>query len=450
MQTLISIAGILITILFVIGTHEYAHFITARKLGIKVLRFSIGFGKRLFHFYDKQGTEYVFALIPLGGYVKMLDENEGNVPPEELHLAFNRQPYYKKFLVVIAGPLMNLFCAFILYWLIFVIGFNAVKPIIGSVATTSIANDAGLKSNQEIVAIDGKPTASWTGVLLRILAHAGNQGQLKMTLKNPTTDQLQTYSLDLTHWQMSGLTPDPLSSLGITPYTPKIPLIIKAIQPDSPAVTANLQLGDEIIAVNNKPVKDWEELITFISEHPQETISLTIKRAGKSMALPVAIGYQRNIFLQKSGYLGIGPKFTWPENLLKKVKYGPLEAVPRAWQEVIDFTYLNLLFFGKMLTGKISLQSLGGPITIFESAGTALNYGFLAFMGFLAFLSIAIGVINLLPVPGLDGGHIFIQTIEVVLGRPIPEKALLFMYRIGFLAILFVLIQALANDILRL
>lgn len=448
-QAFFSIAGILITILFVVGTHEYAHFMTARLLGIKVLRFSIGFGKRLFHFYDKQGTEYVFALIPLGGYVKMLDENEGDVAPKERHRAFNQQPYYKKLLVVIAGPVMNIFCAFVLYWLIFVIGFNAVKPIIGTVAPQSIASQAGLKSNQEIISIDDKTTSSWTGVLLRMIVHAGNQDQLKMQVKDPGSDKIDTHYLNLHDWQMSGLSPDPLSSIGITPYMPNIPLIIKLIKPDSPAA-AQLQLNDEILALNKKPVKDWEELVTYVSKHPEENVVFTLKRHDQIIDVPVQIGSQRSFLLEKSGYLGMGPSFSWPKEFLKRIQFSPLAAIPRAWQEITDFTYLNLLFFAKMITGKLSIQSLGGPITIFESAGTALNYGFLAFMGFLAFLSISIGVINLLPVPGLDGGHIFIQTVEFIIRRPIPEKALIVLYKIGFVLILFVLIQALANDIMRL
>lgn len=450
LQALISIAGILITIFFVIGTHESAHFLAARCLGVRVLRFSIGFGKTLFRWHDKKGTEYVVAMIPLGGYVKMLDETEEVVPTEEQHLAYNRQPFYKKFLIVIAGPAANLFCAFSLYWLIFVIGFVTVKPMIGSVAPRSIAAEAGLQPSQEIVSIDNKTTNAWSGVMFRLIAHAGNQDHMRMEVKNPGNQTIQTYLLDLSNWHMNDLIPDPLGSLGITPYEPDIPLIIGFIRPKSPAATSGLRVGDKIIAANNTKIKDWDDLITSVISHPDTSITFKVERQNKILLIPVMIGMQRNLFFQASGFLGIGPNFQWPKELLNHVHYNPIKAIPRAWQEMLDLSYLNLLLFGKMITGKLSLQSLGGPITIFESAGSALNYGFISFIGFLAFLSVSIGIINLFPIPGLDGGHLFIQLIEFIIRRPVPVKIQMVLFRIGFLLIFFILIQALVNDILRL
>lgn len=447
---LISIIGIFLTIFFVIGTHEYAHFQVARLLGVKILRFSIGFGKTLFHWRDKKGTEYVIALIPLGGYVKMLDEQEGEVHPRDLKHAFNRQPFYKKFLIVLAGPVMNILCAFILYWLIFVIGFTTVKPIIGDITPRSIAAEGGLKANQEIVRVDNSNTTSWTKIMLLLITHAGNQDHLKIEVKEPDQNTTSSHILDLSNWHMQALSPNPLSELGITPYEPKIPLIIGTIAADSPASISALKVGDTILAINKKPIKNWNTILTYIVKHPQQTFIFTIERAGKVSELPVHIGKQGGWLSEKTGYLGISPQFTWPEALLQQIKYSPVQALGRAWEEISDFTYFNLLLFGKILTGKLSLQSLGGPITIFESAGTALNSGFLSFIGFLAFLSISIGIINLLPIPGLDGGHLLLQTIELIIRRSIPEKFLLNIYRVGFLLIFFILIQAIMNDILRL
>lgn len=446
---IISIIGIFITIFFVIGTHESAHFFAARWLGVKVLRFSIGFGKTLLRWYDKTGTEYVIALIPLGGYVKMLDEGEGKVAPEELHLAFNRQPFYKKFLIVLAGPFINIFCALILYWLIFVIGFTTLKPIVGSVDPHSLAGSAGMKANQEIVAVDNKETSSWTSIIFRIVAHVGNQDHIKIEVENPPNKAKQTYNLDLTTWKLDELNPDPLKSLGITPYQPEIPLVIGIIGEDSPATTSGLKLGDKILAIDGKKIKDWSEVITTISDHPSQTLNFEVLRDNKEIQMPVAIGFKRSWLQKKTGYLGISPKFETPKDLTKEIKYGPIEAIPHAWNQIVDFTYFNLLLFGKIFTGKLSLQSMGGPITIFETAGESLYYGFLAFITFLAFLSISIGVINLLPIPGLDGGHLFFQIVELIIRRPIPENVLMFFYRMGFLLIIFVLIQALINDVLR-
>lgn len=449
LHLLISIIGILITIIFVIGTHESAHFIVARLVGIKVLRFSIGFGKTLWRRRDKKGTEYVLSLIPLGGYVQMLDESEGNVPSEERHMAYNTQPYYKKLLVVSAGPLINIFCALVLYWVIFITGFTTIKPVIGSVEPGSIAARAGLEHGQEIVMADQHPVSSWSSMILRLIAHAGDQDRMSITVESPVDHSRKSLTLDLQKWQLDGLTPDPLMSLGITPFTPGIPLIIGVIAEQSPAAKSGLRVNDKIISIGKQPIADWEKILSIIQAHPDETLSFTVERQGKTVTLPVSIGHQRSLLLQKSGYLGISPSFTWPESLLNKVQYGPVQAIPHAWGQVYDFTYFNFLLVAKLITGKLSLQSLGGPITIFDTAGTALNYGFLAFIGFLAFLSVSIGVINLLPIPGLDGGHLFLQTIEFIIRRPVPEKVLSVLYRLGFSLIILVLAISLVNDLLR-
>ncbi len=448
--TLISILGIFLTIFFVVGTHESAHFLVARWMGIKVLRFSIGFGKTLLRWTDKKGTEYVLALIPLGGYVKMLDESEGTVAPEELHLAYNRQPFYKKFLVVLAGPVTNILCALILYWLIFMIGFTTIKPVIGNIEPHSIAAQSGMKGNQEIIAVDNSTTSTWTGIMLRLIAHAGDQDHVKIETRDLTNNKTDTFILDLADWHLDKLTPDPLSSLGIAPYEPAIPLVIGIVNKDSPAAASPLKIGDKIIAINSMSMNNWNDVLTTIRKHPSETLTFYVERNKQFMQIPVAIGYQRGISMQKTGYLGLGPDFKLPPELLKDVKYNPLDAAGHAWREIVDFTYFNLLLFGKMVTGKISLQSMGGPITIFETAGDALNTGLLSFLGFLAFLSIAIGVVNFLPIPGLDGGHMFIQIVEFIIQRPVPEEVLTNLYRAGFLLIFFVLIQAVINDVMRL
>jgi regulator of sigma E protease len=366
LAVLIGTIGILITILFVVGTHEAAHFITARALGVKVLRFSIGFGKTLWQRRDKSGTEYIFALIPLGGYVMMLNEGEGEIAKEDLPFAYNRQPFYKKFLIVMAGPFANILCAICLYWLIFMFGFVTLKPVIGRITPHSIAAAAKVQSQQEIISIDHSPTQTWPMVLFRVLMHAGSQDILRIETKSLANEKTQSYLLDLSHWRMDDLTPDPLTSLGIAPYEPPL------------------------------------------------------------------------------GPLKI------PKNMIRKIQYPPLTALSHATLEVWHFTYFNFVIIGKLLTGKLSLQTLGGPITIFQTAGEALNYGLIAFAAFLAFLSLSIGIINLLPIPGLDGGHLFMQMIEWMIRRPIPDVVLLTLYRGGVILIVFLIAQAIINDLLRL
>lgn len=355
---LIAILGIILTLFFVVGVHELGHFLVARAVGVKVMSFSIGFGKALYSWRDKKGTEYILAPIPLGGYVKMLDETEENVSPEESHRAFNRQPYYKKFAVVAAGPLANLLFAFVLYWLIFMIGFNTIKPVIGNVIPNGIAAEAGVKSRQEIIAIDQVPTQSWTGVLIRVLFHTGSTDSLEMQ----TTKE--RYVLNLAHFHLDNLKPDALKSLGLEPYFPENPALQK--------------------------------------------------------------------------------------ELIRHIQYGPVDALSHAWRNTKDFSELNLITLGKLLTGKVSLQSLGGPISIFQNAGAALNNGIIPFIGFLAFLSIAIGIINILPIPGLDGGHLLFQTIESIRRRPISIATQALCYRIGIIVLVLIVFQSIVNDLMRL
>lgn len=450
LHLLISIAGIILTILFVVGTHEAGHFIAARLAGVKVLTFSIGFGKKIFSCRDKSGTEYVFAWIPLGGYVRMLDESEGTVKPSELPLAYNNQPFYKKFIIVLAGPLTNFICAFLIYWLIFTLGVVTIKPVIGSIAPHSIAADAGLKPMQEITSIDQQQVKTWTNVLFKILAHTGSQDRMILDVKDFKNNETSTHTLHLDTWKMDNLNPDPLVSLGITPYEPPIKLEIGYIRPDSPAAKSGLKLGDKLIDINNQKIKDWIDIQTQIQSHPDQVLSFTIIRNNKKMTIPVTIGNQHDMLWRKTGLLGIGPEFKMPDEMLQRIQYNPLEAIPKAVSETYDFAKFNLLLFGKMITGKLSLKSIGGPITIFDTAGDSLNYGFLPFIGFLAFLSVSLGVINLFPIPGLDGGHLFLQLIEAITRQKIPEHMMSILFRLGFLFLMLVMIQALVNDVLRL
>jgi regulator of sigma E protease len=449
LNILISIIAIMITIFFIIGFHEFGHFITARFLGVKVLRFSIGFGKAIKKWHDKKGTEYVLASIPLGGYVKMLDESEGKVQKHELHLAFNRQPLYKKFLIVAAGPVFNFMLALLLYWLLFVIGFITVVPLIGGTTPHSIASVAGIQPQEEITSIKGHPTLNWMAVTIRLLENVGENVQIPITTKVQGTSISKNYVLDLTNWKLDNLKPDPLESLGIIPYEPNIPAIIGIIEPASPASQSQLRTGDKIISINKMPVKNWLEVITTIAEHPHETFTFKIRRQDKELSFPVTIGGKSSLFSKEQGYLGLAPDFKLPPDLLRQNKYSPLPALYHASESVYDFINLNFLMLGKMLTGKVSFQSLGGPITIFEGAGSSLNAGIVAFLSFIAFISIAIGVINIIPIPGLDGGHILIYLIEFIIRRPIAQRTQELMFRLGLIALVVLAVQALANDIMR-
>lgn len=450
LATLISIAGIVITLLFVVGTHEAAHFFTARALGVKVLAFSIGFGKTIFSFTDKRGTQFALAWIPLGGFVRMLDSREDKVSATDFPRAYDQQPYYKKSLIILAGPACNLFCAFVLYWLVFVTGFVAVKPIIGPVQAQSIAATAGLQPEQQIISIDGQETKTWAMVLFRLIAHMGNEDTVNVTTRGMQSAKTTEHALNLAHWNLDGLNPDLFGSLGFQPYEPPIPLVIEVVLPNSPAALAGLKVKDKLVSYNNVKIADWNQLLTLLNTTPETTVPMVVSRNGKKVTVNITPTVTKHWFKPTTKHLGIAPYFIYPAKLLDKVQYGPLAALPQAGTQLFDFIRFNLLFFKKLVTGKLSLQSLGGPITIFDSAGQALNVGWLPFASFLAFLSIAIGVINLLPIPGLDGGQWLMQTIETCIRRPLPEKVTELLYRAGFFIIIFVLIQAIINDVLRL
>ncbi len=446
---LISILGIILTIFLVVGVHEFGHFLIARLVGVKVLRFSIGFGKALFRLHDKKGTEYVIAAIPLGGYVKMVDETEEEVAKKDLPFAYNRQPFWKKLAIVAAGPFFNLLFAFLIYCSLFLIGFIGIVPIIGQIKPDSIAAEAHVKPNQEIIRINDEKTPTWTSIIVSLLQNVGDKTEITLTTKELNSAKNNQYQLNLAHWKVDNLKPDPLDSLGIVPYEPKIPAMVGKISRHSTAQNL-LKTNDKILAVNNQKIIDWYDLQEIIDKNPLKKLDFKILRDKKIMVIPIPVGSQRDLLFHQHGYIGFSPQFEWPKMLLRAQKYNLSGSISHAWYEIKIFTYLNFLVIGKLLTGKISFSSLGGPITIFESAGVALNHGFVQFFSFIAFLSISIGLINILPIPGLDGGHILFQLIEVIIRRPVPLRFQILFYRLGFIFLLLLITQALINDLQRL
>jgi len=443
---ILSIIAFLLTITIIIGVHEFGHFLVARLFGIKVLRFSIGFGKKLFGFIGKKGTEYRISLIPLGGYVKLLDENEGVVDADELHLAFNRQPVYQRIMVILAGPLLNLLLAVMVFWLMFMVGFTTVKPVIGNVASNSIADLAGLKPQQEILAVDGYRTVDWSAVLIRMFFRFGSENTMQIKAKLLAKETANNYQLGLDGWQMNALQPDPLKSFGITPYRPYIPAVIGI----SSNKGSQLKTGDKVLAIGKLPIKDWFSMVKQIKLHPDQELQFEIKRNNKIIHAKIKIESKRFSFTKKQGFLGVAPQFTWPKKYLNHNKYPLLPALQQAFYRTVIFTKLNLVLIGKMITGDFSVRSLAGPLTIFTSAGRAFHLGFAAFLSFLGFISATIGLFNLLPIPGLDGAHICYFVIEAIIGRPVSIKVQMLAFRLGLLMISLIMLQAIINDVLRL
>lgn len=450
MQTINNILAFVIAVLVLVTIHEFGHFWVARRCKIKILRFSIGFGKPIVRWQAKSGTEYVVGILPLGGYVRMLDEADNLVTPADKPYAFNRKPVWQRFLVVLAGPLTNFLFAIIAFALIFMLGVKQAKPIIGEIVPNSIAAQAGLMAKQQLVNIDGKRVTTWPDVFLAVVERIGDSGAMSISTTMPNTDQLQQYQLQLRHWRVDGLNPKPLANLGIVPYRPVITADIANVVPGSAAARAGIEPTDHIVSLNGKPITDWYTFLEYVQSNPDKKIELGIVRNGQQLTLPIMLG-SRLVGLHKIGVLGIEPKvLPMPNDMLVELKYGPLSAWLPAVQEVYKLTSFNFIMLGKMLVGQVSLKSLGGPITIFRSADRAFKEGVIVYLGFLALISIMLGFVNLLPIPGLDGGHILYYLLETIFRRPIPLSVHALTLRLGLILLVVIMVQATINDVLRL
>lgn len=449
MSLIIAILGAIFAVFSVIVIHEFGHFIVAKWCGVKILKFSIGFGKALWKRTGKDGTEYVIGFLPLGGYVKMFGEWYDVVTREDAGKAYNLKPVWARMAIVVAGPLINFILAAVVMWLFFVIGFVHTKPIIGTVPPGSIAAVAGLKSGDELYRIDNRRTDSWQAVTMAIVARVGEKDSMRVEALPKGSQQPVTYYLPLANWKIEKQNPDLLNGLGLVPYQPPIPAVVEKIMPNSPAINSDLHLGDRIKSINNHPVNDWQSLVNIIRPIPNQKISLKVERGGEEHIVPLVVG-SRSEQSKLIGYLGISPKpISMPPELEQHIRYSVfgaiLPAIAQVWR-LIDF---NFVVFKKLLTGKLSFQILGGPISIFQTAGQASQVGLSVYLGFVAYLSAALGFLNLLPIPGLDGGHLLFQVVEGLIGRPISQRVQLIALQLGFFIIILLMLMATLNDILR-
>ena len=451
MNIFLQILAFLIAIFLLITIHEYGHFWVARKVGIKVLRFSIGFGRPLWQWQGKDGINYVIAWLPLGGYVKLLDEREGEVPLEQLPYAFNRQTVWRRFLVVSAGPAMSWLLGLLLFWLVFIIGLQQVKPIVGDVLPHSIAAQAGLPKGAQLLAIDNHPTSTWQKVLIAMIFRLGETGVMQVTAVPTHAKQPQQYTFNLSTWKVGGLNPDPLISLGITPYLPPIIPVIYKVETNQAAAHAGLLPGDQILAIDGQAIKNWQQFMQIVQQHPNKNVHVLIQRDGQHKNIAVQIGAKKISDGKVIGFLGVQAMAPhWPEAMKFTQQYSVLTAWMPAFQEAVLFSKLNFLALGKMIVGHISLRGLGGPITIFTSASLAFKQGVVIYLSFLALLSVTLACINILPIPGLDGGHLLFLLLEVLRGRPFSVAAEVLAWRLGMIFLILLMVQATMNDLLRL
>ncbi|MBX9586515.1 MAG: RIP metalloprotease RseP [Gammaproteobacteria bacterium] len=452
MDTLTQIFAFLVTVLVLVSIHEAGHMVVARVLGIKVLRYSIGFGKALWKRTSKKsGVEYVIAMIPLGGYVNLVDERNAPVSEDDKPYAFNRKPLWVRSAVVAAGPVTNLILAVLIYWIMFSVGVETVQPIIGKITPQSLAANADMQSGDIISQIDGKPVTDWSDIMLTAVSRIGGQGELTIETRS-STGRVSEHKIDVSRWKTDPLTPDPLQSLGFEPYRPALPAVVENVKEGSVADKAGVKPGDRFFSINGSPVKDWADLVTTIQPHPGETFKFILIRDGIPIALTFASDKKFMIRGFKNvGVIGVTVKPTsYPETMKFVKQYNPIYAVFPAIKETVRFFDFNFVVMKKLVMGELSLKTLGGPITIFGTADRAFKAGLIAFVNFLALMSVMLAFVNVLPIPGLDGGHLLYFLIEFIIRRPLSMAVEIVATRIGFVLLILLTLAAVYNDILRL
>ncbi|MVW76400.1 sigma E protease regulator RseP [Pseudomonas xionganensis] len=450
MSMLYMLLGTLIALGVLVTFHEFGHFWVARRCGVKVLRFSVGFGSPLLRWHDRQGTEFVIAAIPLGGYVKMLDEREGDVAPELLGQSFNRKTVRQRIAIVAAGPLANFLLALLFFWAVAMLGSQQVRPVIGAVQVGSLAEQAGLREGQEIVAVNGQATPGWSAVNLQLIRRLGENGVLHIAVREPGSSVDSPRQVMLDNWLRGADEPDPISSLGIRPWRPALAPVLAHLDPKGPAAAAGLLVGDRLLALNGQPLDEWQQFVDKLRELPGQSVDLLLERQGERLEKTLVLGV-RGEGEARVGYLGSGVQgVAWPQEMLREVRFGPLEAIAEGARRTWDMSLLTLDSLKKMLFGELSVKNLSGPITIAKVAGASAESGLGDFLTFLAYLSISLGVLNLLPIPVLDGGHLLFYLVEWVRGRPLSERVQGWGMQIGISLVVGVMLLALVNDLSRL
>ncbi len=447
MTTLISF---LVAIGVLVAVHEYGHFWMARRMGIRVLRYSIGFGKVLWSRRGADHCEYALSAIPLGGYVKLLDEREGPVAPELLEQAYNRKPVWRRVLVLLAGPFANFLFAAVAYWILFVAGVPALKPVIGDVTADSTAATAGLRSGDEIVAVGGAPVATREDAVLAILARLMDGSPIELTVERDGGSR--TLGLEVTGDRRALTEPGALlPRLGFDFWYPTVPTEIGKIVPGSPAARAGLAIGDRLVAVDDRPVEDFRDLVAIVQPSPGKTLRFRVERAGDTFERRIEVDAERDGD-RLVGRIGVQPvpALDVPADMKTIERYGAFAASGRAVEKTWNMSVLTVRMIWNVATGDVSVKNLSGPINIAEYAGFSARQGILSFLSFLAVVSVSLFVLNLLPIPILDGGQVVYQLAEAVKGSPLSERTQAVGQQIGIVLLLVLMSFAFYNDLSRL
>jgi regulator of sigma E protease len=451
MSLLSTLVAFIVALGVLIVFHEFGHYLVARLCGVKVLRFSLGFGTVLWkRRLGRDQTEWAVSAFPLGGYVKMLDEREGEVTPAELHRAFNRQTVGRRFAIVSAGPIANFLLAILLYWILFLHGVPGVRPVLGEPKPDTPAAQAQLHAGDLVTAIEGNPVATWQDVRWQLLEHALRKDAVKVEVRNERGE------IDFRRLDLAGIGPehidgDLVQAIGLTRYQPALKPVVGRVIGGGAAERDGLQTGDEVLEIDGRPVPAWDDLVATVSDAADRPLAFTVRRAGAEVRITVT-PEAKSEGGKRVGRIGVAPHIdeAQTQRLITEVRYGPADAAAQAVKRTWEVSVFTVKMLGRMIVGDVSLKNLSGPITIADYAGQSAQMGWLAYLSFLALISISLGVLNLMPVPLLDGGHLMYYVAEIVKGSPVSDRVMEKGQQIGMVLLFSLMAFALYNDINRL
>lgn len=437
---IVSILGSLLAIFIVVFIHELGHFVAARLLKVKILKFSVGFGPTLWSYTSKTTkTVYALSAIPLGGYLKMYGEEEDDSGVLRADLSYTRKPVWVRMIISLAGPFANMLLASVLFSVVALLGITHIKPIVGSVIPYSMVAQAGIKKGDQLIQIGSKKIYGWNQVILLFLLHVGDvKPLLVVTTQN---SYVRKNYVDLSNWRIDKQDTDIIQALGFVPYRLQVPPIIQEVMKGAPAALAGMREGDRICKINGLPISDWSQVLNVIHQLPNKEATIVVARDG----------IQKSLIVHVTHYIGIIVKQPLlPDSMVQMIHASFWSSIKIGIAHTWDLFFLNLSILGKLFTGHVSLNTLSGPISVFQTAKEASQAGIIIYVRFIGFISVALGFINLLPIPVLDGGHVFFQIIEAVIRRPLPRHYQLIGMKLGLFFLLCLMLQATVNDVLRL